>query len=240
MPTKTNQNKPLHSMFSAVPPRYDMINHIITWGLDERWRRKAARECLASPLGKVLDLCCGTGDLAINLAQLAENNVELTGVDYSQPMLEIAVKKAEQLARGRRISFIHGDAANLPFPDGYFDCVGISFAFRNLTYKNPLAQRHIAEVLRVLSAGGRYVIVETSQPKLKLIRKLYHLYLRWFVSRLGYLLSGNRGAYNYLAESASRFYTAEELQGILGTAGFRQVSFRSLFFGAIGIHVAVK
>jgi len=227
-------------MFTAVPPRYDLINHLITWGLDKRWRGEAARECLTSQPGRVLDLGCGTGDLAINLARLAENNVELTGIDYSQPMLEIATKKAELLARGRKISFIYGDAANLPFPDGYFNCVGISFAFRNLTYKNSLARHHVAEVLRVLSAGGRYVIVETSQPKPRLIRKLYHLYLRWFVFRLGYLLSGNRGAYHYLAESATRFYTSGEIGEMLVTAGFRQVSFHPLFFGVAGIHVAVK
>ncbi len=162
---KVTRNKPLHRMFTAVPRRYDLINHIITWGLDKRWRWKAARECLTLQPGKVLDLCCGTGDLAINLARLTKNNVELTGIDYSQPMLEIATKKAEPLARGRKVSFIHGDAANLPFPDGYFDCVGISFAFRNLTYKNPLAQRHLAEVLRVLIPGGGYVIVATEAAK---------------------------------------------------------------------------
>jgi len=227
-------------MFTAIPHRYDMVNHVITWGLDKQWRWKAARECLASQPRKVLDLCCGTGDLAISIARLAENGVELTGVDYSRPMLAIATKKAELLARGKRISFTYGDAANLPFPDGYFDCIGISFAFRNLTYKNPLARRHIAEILRLLSAGGKYVIVETSQPKSKLIQKLFHLYLRWFVSRLGYLLSGNRGAYHYLAESAARFYTSEELKELLVTAGFSQVSFRPLFFGVVGIYVAVK
>lgn len=227
-------------MFTAVPRRYDLINHIITWGMDRWWRLKAARECLRSHPGKVLDLCCGTGDLAINMARLAETNVELSGIDYSQPMLEIAAKKAESPATGRKISFIYGDVANLPFPDGYFDCVGISFAFRNLTYKNPLVQCHIAEVCRVLSSNGRFVIVETSQPKSKLIRKLFHLYLRWFVSRAGHLLSGNRGAYYYLAESAARFYTSDELEELLVTAGFRRVSFQPLLFGAIGIHVAVK
>ncbi len=234
------QNKSLHGMFTAIPRRYDMINRIITWGLDKRWRRQAARECLASQPRKVLDLGCGTGDLAINIAQLAENGVELTGVDYSRPMLAIAAQKAELLARGSKISFTCGDAANLPFPDGYFDCIGISFAFRNLTYKNPRAQRHLAEVLRVLNSGGRFIIVETSQPKIKLVRKLFHLYLRWFVFRLAYLLSGNRGAYHYLAESASRFYTAEELQEILSVAGFHQVSFRPRFLGIVGIHIAIK
>ncbi len=227
-------------MFTAVPPHYDLINHIITLGLDKWWRQQTARECLISQPGRVLDLCCGTGDLAINLARLAENNIDLAGIDYSNPMLELATKKAALSAKTSKISFIYGDAANLPFTDGYFDCIGISFAFRNLTYKNQLAPRHLTEVLRVLTAGGRFVIVETSQPKLKLMRKLYHVYLRWFVTRLGYLLSGNRGAYHYLAESATRFYTSEEVEEILLASGFRRVSFRRLFFGVVGIHIATK
>ncbi len=235
---KTPRGKPLHSMFAAVPRRYDLVNHVITWGFDERWRREAAGECLASRPGKVLDLCCGTGDLALNLARLDEGNVELTGIDYSQQMLDVAAKKAGPLAE--RISFVYGDADSLPFPDGCFDCVGISFAFRNLTYKNPLAQRHIAEVFRVLSADGRFIIVETSQPGSTLIRGLFHLYLRWFVFRLGNLLSGNRGAYHYLAESAACFYTSEELKEMLVAAGFREVSFRPFFWGAVGIHIAIK
>ena len=174
---KNTSKKPLQRMFTIVPPRYDLINHLITLGLDNRWRRKAAIECLTSHPGRVLDLGCGTGDLIIAIARVSANDAEFTGIDYSQPMLEIAARKTELLARGRNISFIYGDAASLPFPDGYFDCVGISFAFRNLTYKNPLAQLHLSEVRRVLSTGGRYVIVETSQPKSKLIRKIFHLYL---------------------------------------------------------------
>ncbi|MBI2287962.1 MAG: ubiquinone/menaquinone biosynthesis methyltransferase [Chloroflexi bacterium] len=237
---KDSRLQPLHRMFMAVPRRYDLINHVITLGLDRRWRWQAARECLAAQPGRLLDLGCGTGDLAINLARLAEKNVELTGIDFSQSMLEIAAKKSAALFGGGRIQFIHGDVAHLPFRDGSFDCVGISFAFRNLTYRNPLAQRHLAEVLRVLSAGGRYVIVETSQPESKLIRKLYHLYLRQWVFRLGYLLSGNRGAYYYLADSAARFYTAGEVEEMLLAAGFRQVSYRRLCWGAVSIHVAVR
>ncbi|MFC1943165.1 ubiquinone/menaquinone biosynthesis methyltransferase [Chloroflexota bacterium] len=237
---KIVQGKPLHGMFTEIPRRYDLINHIITWGLDRRWRWKAARECLTSKPEKMLDLCCGTGDLVIDIARLATNNVELIGLDYSQPMLEIAARKAEPLTRKRNISFTHGDAANLPFPDGYFDCVGISFAFRNLIYKNPLARRYIAEILRVLSPGGRCVIVESSQPSKKIIRELFHLYLRWFVFKIGYLLSGNRGAYHYLAESAARFYTSNDLRELLLTAGFCRVSFRPLFLGVTSIYIAIK
>ncbi|MFC1904843.1 ubiquinone/menaquinone biosynthesis methyltransferase [Chloroflexota bacterium] len=237
---KSSEHKPLYRIFTAVPHRYDLVNHVITWGMDSRWRLKAARECLTSKPKRALDLCCGTGDLAINLARLSDGSVELTGTDYSLPMLELATRKANRLAKGKKISFVHGDASRLPFSDGYFDCIGISFAFRNLTYKNPLSPRHLAEILRVLSHEGRFIIVETSQPKTKLIRRLFHLYLRWFAFRLGFLLSNNKSAYHYLAESAARFYTAEELHKFLIEAGFRQVSFRPLLLGAIAIHIAIK
>ncbi|MFC1870187.1 ubiquinone/menaquinone biosynthesis methyltransferase [Chloroflexota bacterium] len=237
---KIVRNRPLYGMFTAIPRHYDLVNHVITWGFDSRWRRQAARKCLASHPGKILDLCCGTGDLIINLARLADNRVQLAAVDYSRLMLELAIKKNDSLARRRGLAFICGDAAHLPFPDGHFDCVGISFAFRNLTYKNPLIHRYLAEILRVLGSGGRFVIVETSQPRSKLTRKLFHLYLRWYVSRVGSLISGNSGAYHYLAESATRFYSPDELRELLLTAGFRRMSFRPLFWGAIGLYVAVK
>ena len=233
------QKRPLYDMFTAVPRRYDLVNHLITLGLDKRWRGKAARQCLSLKPKRILDLGCGTGDLAINLIRLAEYDIEVTGLDYSQPMLEIATKKAGTLSL-KKPSFVQGDAANLPFPNGYFDCVGISFAFRNLTYKNPLAPRHLAEVLRVLSPDGRFVIVETSQPKSKVIRQLFHLYLRGWVYRMGTLVSGNKGAYHYLSESAARFFTTHELEKFLLAAGFRQVSSRPLFFGAVNLCVAVK
>ncbi len=237
---KAIQSSFLHDVFSAVPPHYDLINQLITWGLDKRWRQRVARECLASQPRRVLDLCCGTGDLAITLVRLADNNAEVAGVDYSQPMLEIAAQKTKRVGDRSKLSFVCGDIANIPFPDAYFDCIGISFAFRNLTYKNPLAGRYIAEVLRVLNTGGRFVIVETSQPKSRLIKKLYHLYLRYFVFRLGLLISGNREAYRYLAESAANYYAPEELKKLLMKTGFQQVSFRRLLLGTVSIHISVK
>jgi demethylmenaquinone methyltransferase/2-methoxy-6-polyprenyl-1,4-benzoquinol methylase len=232
--------KPLYGMFTAIPRYYDLTNAIFTWRMDKGWRNRAAKECLYSQPSRILDLCCGTGDLGITIARLARYDMELTGIDYSQPMLDIAARKAGQLARNKKISFIASDAAKLPFPDGYFDCTGISFAFRNLTYKNPLAQKHLSEVFRVLKPGGRFVIVESSQPGSKFIRVLFHLYLRWFVFGIGYLFSGNRQAYHYLSESAARFFTPEEVKTMLLSTGFQHVSYRPLFFGAAGIHVATK
>lgn len=232
--------RPLHTIFTAVPPHYDLINRIFTFGLDERWRRRAARICLNSNPKRILDLCCGTGDLALWMARSVPPNTEIVGLDYSPPMLSIARKKAAGLALENKVQFVHGDVGDLPFLDDYFDCIGISFAFRNLTYKNPKTENYLKEVFRVLKPGGEFVIVESSQPPNKLIRKIAHAYLKAFVYRLGSWISKNRPAYKYLSESARNFYTAEELSDLLVKVGFKSVDFTRLFFGAAAIHKAVK
>ncbi len=231
---------PLHGMFTAVPPRYDLVNHIITLGMDAGWRKLAARTCLETRPQKVLDIGCGTGDLSITLAGLAPAETEITGLDYSLPMLEIAKQKAAKAGVASKVNFISGDASSLPFPDASFDTVGISFAFRNLTYNNRLCPLHLAEVKRVLKPGGRYVIVESSQPVNRIVRYFFHLYLRAFVGPLGMWLSGHKGAYNYLVESAAHYYLPRQVKGLLIGAGFRDIRYRPLFLGASGLHVAYK
>ena len=237
-------NKPLHGIFSDVPPKYDLINSVITWNMDKRWRKLAALACLASRPERVLDLCCGTGDLTVNIARLADYAVEIKGLDFSSSMLERAEQKAAPFLTERKpvasIRFVRGNADNMPFPSAYFDCVGISFAFRNLTFKNPLVKEHLSEIVRVLKPGGRFVIVESSQPENRIIRTLDHFYFRCFIATAGKLISGNRGAYQYLAESASRYYTPAELKELLVRSGFKTVSYRPLFFGAAGLHIAEK
>jgi demethylmenaquinone methyltransferase/2-methoxy-6-polyprenyl-1,4-benzoquinol methylase len=155
-------------------------------------------------------------------------------------MLELARQKAEAQGVKDKTEFLLGNATKIPFPDEHFDCVGISFAFRNLTYLNPIWELHLAEVRRVLKPGGRYVIVETSQPRSAVIRAFFHLYLRVYVAPAGILLSGERSAYRYLAESAAHYYTPEQVREMLLRAGFREVAYRPLFFGASGIHAATK
>jgi len=231
---------PLHGMFTAVPPRYDLVNRVVTLGLDRRWRRRAALACLAGRPRRVLDLGCGTGDLAVSIAGLAPKGVEIIGLDYSPPMLAQARRKALQARVNDSIDFIHGEAVHLPFPDASFDAVGISFAFRNLTYKNPLGPFSLAEVRRVLRPGGRYVVVESSQPENRFVRALFHLYLRAFVGPVGTLVSGNRAAYRYLTESVVRFYPPKEVREMLLAEGFRDVSYHPLLFGAAGIYIAIK
>lgn len=234
------RSKPLFGMFDAIPRRYDLVNRLITLGLDRRWRNIAARECVRNAPRRVLDLGCGTGDLAINIVKRAKNYVAVTGLDYSPNMLEIATAKSAAAVGRSRITFTAAEAASLPFVDDYFDSVGISFAFRNLTYKNPLTTFHLAEVFRVLSPGGRFVIVESSQPSSSLIQWFFHLYLRTYVYWTGWWLSGNKAAYRYLTESARKFYTPDGVKELLMSSGFREVTYRPLLWGASGITVAVK
>lgn len=231
--------KPLHHIFTRIPAHYDLINHVITFGMDAGWREKAAQACLDGTPTRILDLCCGTGDFAVTLARLAGYEPEIIGVDYSQPMLAVAGRKLKSITR-KNISFIHADAAKLPFEDNHFDCVGISFAFRNLTYKNPMRSNYMKEIFRVLKPGGRFVIVESSQPSHAFIRFCDHLYLRIWVFTAGYLLSGNREAYRYLVESTLNFFSVEEMKSFLLKSGFANVTWRKLFFGAAAIYTAVK
>src|SRR5512136_3089773 len=125
------KGRPLYRIFTAVPPSYDLINRIFTLRLDERWRKIATEEILAENPAKIMDLCTGTGDLAVRLAKMTDGKAEITGYDYSQPMLDLAHKKAARAGKGQ-IRFIKGDAAEMPFPENYFDSIGIAFAFRNL------------------------------------------------------------------------------------------------------------
>jgi len=236
----TISKSPLHNIFTSIPSHYDLVNFIGTLGMDKRWRRLAAEACVETKPKRVLEIGCGTGDLTINIARLADKGTEITGLDYSRPMLDKAREKVRKTGVDGRVKFIEGDASKLPFPDASFDVAAISFAFRNLTYKNPICKAHLSEVVRVLKPGGRYVIVESSQPENSFIRAINHLYMWVFVMPMGVILSGNVNAYKYLAKSTTNFYMPKEVRDLLISAGFKDVRYRPLFFGAAGIHVAIK
>jgi demethylmenaquinone methyltransferase/2-methoxy-6-polyprenyl-1,4-benzoquinol methylase len=231
--------RPLERMFNEVPGRYDLLNRIITWGQDERWRKHAAKECLSGNPAAILDLCTGTGDLALQIAKRCNGSVHIHALDYSEPMLAVARRKADKDGIGR-IQFKQGDAAAMPYESGSLDSVGIAFAFRNLTYKNPDREKFLAEVLRVLKDQGSFVIVESSQPSNRVYQIFFRIYLRVFVAGLGGWISGHRGAYRYLAASARNFYTPKEVLDMLLKAGFRKVSHRSFMGGVAGLTIASK
>lgn len=236
---KQNQQKPLHAIFTDIPPHYDLINHIATLGLDTKWRNALARKCLENKPSKMLDLCCGTGDLALTVARFSNGQVEITGLDFSKEMLQFATHKAEE-RKITSIRFVYGDASAMPFEDGMFDSVGISFGFRNLTYANPAAKKHLSEILRVLKKGGRFVIAETSQPNSKFIRFFFHLYMKLFVAPIGILISKNKPAYRYFAKSTCEYYDKHQIKQLLLDAGFQSVEYKQMMLGASSIVLAVK
>lgn len=226
-------------MFMAVPPAYDLLNRLLTLRFDERWRKQAARRILSVRPDRVLDLCTGTGDLALRLKREGGVGTGVWGLDYSAPMLERARQKAGR-RKLRDIQFVIGDAADMPFSDGFFDAVGIAFAFRNLTFKNPDTAKFLSEILRVLKPGGSFVVVETSQPKNRLFRKVVHFYLKKITVPVGGRISGQRGAYHYLAHSAAAYYTAEQVRQLLLDAGFSSVEYRLRLNGVACIWEARK
>lgn len=230
--------RPLYKMFNEVPQRYDLLNRFLTWRFDEIWRKKAAKKCIDNKPVKVLDLCTGTGDLAVRIAKLVNSKTEITGLDFSQPMLDVAKTKAEKASV--EVQFILGDAANLPFPDNHFDSIGIAFAFRNLTFHNPHMKKYLSEILRTLKKGKTFVIVETGQPQSRLVRALFHFYLKVMVSKAGGLISGHKGAYKYLAHSAINYFNNEELKSLLLDAGFSSIKHQNLLGGIAAIYVAIK
>jgi len=230
--------RPLKRMFDSVPGRYDLMNRVLTLRLDERWRKRAATICIQRKPNRVLDLCCGTGDLALHLRQMTGQNTEIVGLDYSPAMLEIARSKTRHYGPIEGITWVVGDASSMQFPDGYFDVIGVAFGFRNLTWKNPIKDSALSEVKRILRPGGAFVVVETSQPTNRIMRMGFHAYLKAAVGTIGAPLSGNRGAYRYLAESARRFYDADDVSTMLAEAGLEPVRVERLLAGAAAIHVA--
>ena len=223
-------------MFMEVPSKYDLYNRMLTLGFDEIWRKKAVKEILENNPQAILDLCTGTGDLIQHIGRKSNGSAKLHAMDYSKPMLEIARKKTPDKIR---VNYLFGDAADQPFEDNYFDAVGISFAFRNLTYKNPDKEKFLREINRVIKSGGKFVVVETSQPANPVMKFLFRNYMKFAVGKFGAAISGNKGAYRYLAHSAINFYSPDEVKSLLEQYGFD--NFKSIpLFGGIAAVYAVR
>jgi len=196
----------------------------------------------AAPPAAVLDLCTGTGDLAYLLAKILGSRARVTGLDHSPQMLARAEEKRfgnpGNPENPENPRFLMGDAAALPWPEASFDAVAVSFAFRNLTYRNPRSEKTIAEIRQVLQPGGALVIVESSQPDSRLIKFLRDIYVELMAGKLVARLSGHGPAYRYLADSMKKYYGPSEMQKLLQAAGFTSVRYTPLLFGAAGLYLA--
>lgn len=221
---------------SGVSETYELVNHILTWGQAALWRRRAVKMADQSGGTRWVDMCTGTGDMAVCLRRMASADTEILAVDFSTPMMAKARAKPEAV----NIDFVVSDVYDLCFPDGSFDLVTISFATRNINRNRKLLVHAFSEFYRVLKPGGWFINLETSQPSSRLIRNLFHLYVRIFVKPVGRLISGSPSAYAYLAHTITRFYPPGELAAIMASAGFEDVTHKKLFFGVAAIHRGIK
>lgn len=231
-------SRPLYRLFNQVTPHYDLVNRILTVGLDQRWRRRAARVCLSGRPARVLDVCCGTADLVLLLAEEADSETEIVAADFSETMIAAARRKVEAKRRADRISLIRTDVSELPFAEGYFEAIGIAFAFRDITFRNPKEARYLSEVHRVLAPEGRFVIAETSQPRRSLLRGGFHQYMKHWSAPVDGVISGHRGAYRYLSLSVRKSVPPEGVLHLLEDARFSHVEYTPLLGGMAGIRIA--
>lgn len=229
---KQDKSQDVQAMFASIAPTYDLLNRTLSMGVDRLWRREAVALALAHDPKRILDIATGTADFAIELKQAAPD-AEVVGSDFVPEMLEIGREKVK--ARALDIRLEQGDALKLPYPDGSFDVVTCSFGFRNFA---DYAQG-LAEMWRVLTPGGRAVILEFPPPKKDVFGRLFRFYFQQVLPRVGGLISGNREAYTYLPESTLAFPEPERLAGLMRATGFR-TRHKLLTFGIAAIHVGDK
>ncbi len=221
----------VRAMFGRIVPRYDLMNTLMTGGMDRRWRRIAVDTC--QPRGAVaLDIATGTGELALEMVRQGARRV--VGLDFCGPMLAEAARKTGALRP--TVQLAAGDALALPFPDGSFDRVISGFLLRNLAD----LPRGLQEMARVLKPGGRAVCLEITHPPSRLFRTLFIPFFYRFVPVLGAAVAGDPQAYCYLPNSLTHFPDAPRLAEMMRRAGFREVSYRYLSLGAVAVHVGVK
>jgi demethylmenaquinone methyltransferase/2-methoxy-6-polyprenyl-1,4-benzoquinol methylase len=222
--------KAVQQMFSDVAPRYDLLNHVLSCNVDRIWWWRAARtfaHILQRPNARVLDLCCGTGDMTLALRRRAGNaENQIVGADFVHAMLVRAAPKTVK----KNVLLLEGDALQLPVGDATFDLVTSAFGFRNLANYDAGLQ----EIHRVLISGGEVGILDFSEPK-GLLGKIYRLYFRHILPRIGSLISGVRGPYAYLPASVERFPEPAEMLGRMHAAGFSEVSWTPYSFGIAGL-----
>lgn len=229
----------VREMFTSIAPRYDLLNHVLSFNVDRHWWWRTARSfrhILTHPDARVLDLCCGTGDMAFALQGQAEKfSGKIIGADFSRAMLQRAVMKSADREGRNSPKWVEADALNLPFPNAHFDLVTSAFGFRNLADYNA----GLREIARVLRPGGECGILDFGEPK-GAIGFLYRIYFRQVLPRIGTVISGVRGPYAYLPASVERFPPPGEMLTRMRNAGFAEANWTPYSFGIAGLYRGKK
>lgn len=221
----------VNKLFTQVAPHYDRLNDVISLGTQRWWRHRLFQELELQPTDQALDVCCGTGDLAIELARRLPQG-RVTGLDFNQAMLDHAFEKTKMIGN---LILIKGDAMHLPFDDHQFDVITIGFGLRNV----PDADQALAEMYRVLKPGGHLAVLEMSQPTNPVIKLGWQAYFQAF-PYLAQLAGGQAADYKYLRKTSQEFVSASELCHMMRQAGFHGVNYQKLNFGAAALHFGVK
>lgn len=220
-------------MFARIAGRYDLANHLLSGGVDFWWRQRLVRAVHDARPAAVLDLATGSGDVAFALADGLPAPVAITGMDFCQPMLDEAVKKRVGSPRWTKIEFRQGDGMALPLADAQFDAVTVSFGLRNMAYRH----KALSEMRRVLRPGGRLFVLEFSQP-FAWFRPFYYAYLKGILPLVAGVVTGDRGAYEYLGGSIEQFPGRDAMSAEILRAGFQRVRAMPLTFGIVALHEA--
>jgi demethylmenaquinone methyltransferase/2-methoxy-6-polyprenyl-1,4-benzoquinol methylase len=226
----------VREMFTAIAPRYDLLNHLLSFNVDRLWWRRTAHtfsHVLSRNNARVLDLCCGTGDMTLALRREARDDRQsmIVGTDFSHAMLQRALKKF----RGTKLGWVEADALRLPMPDGSFDLVTAAFGFRNLADYDV----GLREISRVLRAGGEFGILDFGEPS-GVFGAIYRVYFRRVLPAIGTFISGVKGPYQYLPASVEKFPSPEEMIRKMRQVGFRDLSWTPYTFGIAGLYRGKK
>lgn len=230
------QEKFVHAIFSAIACHYDWLNSLLSFNMDVFWRRYAVNKATVPIGGEVLDLCCGTGKLTLELAKAVGTGGNVTGVDFCANMLAIARENILKTRYADNVTFVEANVLELPFPDHSFDCCTVGFGLRNVA-DIPSA---LIEIYRVIKPGGRFVILELGKPSIPIFRSLYFFYFEKILPLLGQAFGKVKGAYQWLPESLRRFPDKQEVVRLLQQTGFKDVGQDNLTGGIVVVYLGVK
>ena len=228
----------VRQMFAEIAPRYDLMNHLLSLNIDTHWRAKTLRILDLKAGAPVLDVCTGTGDLAIAMARSLGKNTEIVGSDFCSQMLQIAREKRDRkLPEHRKVEFIEADTQTLPFPENHFQAVTVAFGLRNVA----VTEKGLSEMRRVCKKGGQVAVLEFSKPTVFGLRHLYNLYFKYVLPRVGQSMSKNKqSAYEYLPQSVQEFPSGEALASVMRQSELTDIQMHPMTFGVVTLYVGTK